>query len=183
MPVEADDPRRCQENASNSRQCPIQAIEGSLYCRAHQRREHGCPNGARNALIRRYRLSSAWARTEDLAGMADYKDLKEEIIILRVMMEEIMNTVTGPFDMMVQSPRIIELVQNIARTVNMSHKLEMSMGNLLDRASIMTIADNVIRILAENVKDEVVLKKVAGELGAVIQRVSEASARTVTEDK
>jgi hypothetical protein len=163
----SDSLRRCQRNTSKG-QCPLEALEGHSYCIAHgggialavEKREK----------IRNYRLTKFQDQIERHADSDNIKGLREEIGILRFMLEERLNQCVDNIDLMVQASSISDLVLKIDKLVCSCHKLEGSMGNLLDKQALITFSGVIIRIIGESLtgqesKINEIADKILSELG------------------
>jgi hypothetical protein len=165
--VEADSPNRCQASSRTS-QCKSPKVEGSDYCRMHggasveaaQKRE-----GLRN-----YQLTKFNARLQQLGDSGEIKSLRDEIAILRMIMEERLNQCKDNMDLIYQSGPISDLVLKIERVVTSCHKLELSSGSLLDKQAIMQFGSELISLLSEEVKDETSLARISEKIYATITR-------------
>lgn len=154
--VEKDDPNRCQSNGAAGSQCQMRATPGSLYCRLHG-------GVAQNHRINRnYRLTKFQARIEEFADNDKVKSLREEIGILRVMMEEIINRCNSSTDLILSSGKIADLVMRIEKLVNSCHRIEERTGMLLDKTAALKMADGIIEIIAAfvtpSILDNIALK-------------------------
>ena len=110
--IEADDPTRCQAVTKNG-QCPSAQIEGSEYCMPHG--GYAVANRQRAEGLRNYNLTKFFAK-QQIANHADsthIKSLRDEIGILRVMMEERLNGCKDAHDLLLQSGPIADLVMKI----------------------------------------------------------------------
>lgn len=143
-----DDPRRCQAN-SRGEQCRNLGLkEGDIYfeyCLAHggnRQRDKLKQEGLRN-----YRLTKWQARVEQFGREPEIKSLRDEIGILRLLMEERLNRCGDAQDLILQSAPISDLVMKIEKVVASCHKLEGSMGQLLDKQAILQFAQQVIGIV------------------------------------
>lgn len=157
------DPGRCQGMAG-SEQCMNKSLEHSEYCAAHggNKGEESHERKAAN----NYRLQQwKWRnRLDELSESDTIKSLREEIGILRVLMEERLRRIEDPTDLILQSGPISDLVMKIDRVVNSCHKLEGSMGQLLDKSAILQYANEVISIIDDEIDDPDVVSKIADRI-------------------
>lgn len=171
--VADDDPNRCQGVKPTQGQCNNKAIEGSQFCPAH-----GGNRGA-NELAKEkkfmYQLTKFKARMADFATNPAIKGLREEIGVLRMVLETTINRCKDEHDLMLASTGISNMVCNIERMVTSCHKLEMNLGQLLDRNKAMLMADEMIQIITSEIKDEEVITRIARQIGACMNRVTEIS--------
>ena len=136
----ADDPRRCQAVTATG-QCNLTAVEGGTYCIIHG--GVGQVNRQKREATKNYRLTQWRARVADFSESSDVKSVREEIGILRLLMEETINRCATTTDLLLQSALISDLVSRIERTVSTCHKLESQMGQLMDKQAILRFASRV----------------------------------------
>ena len=138
--AEDDDPRRCQA-VTTMGQCHLMAVEGGSYCKIHGGASQ--ENSARKARLRNYRLTQWRARVADFSEGEDVKSVREEIGILRLMMEERLNSCKNTSELILHSHAISDLVMKIEHVVHTCHKLESQMGQLMDKQAILRFASRV----------------------------------------
>jgi hypothetical protein len=168
-------PNRCQ--ATNAKgQCNNLGLvleDGlySEYCLAHggnQAQAQQKKNSLRN-----YRLTVARWKTkiDEKAEATGIKSLRDEIAILRVCLEERLNGCHEAADLILQSGPISDMVMKIERVVGSCHKLEGSMGHLLDKQAILQFAQVVIGIISKNITDESQINIVADEILTAVGQI------------
>jgi len=168
-------PDRCQ--AVNSQgQCPNLglSLDGGIRapnCLAHGGNQHRAAQ--EKASLRNYKLTVArWRRQLDEKADADgLKSLRDEIAILRICLEERLNICKDPMDLILQSAAISDLVMKIDRVVTSCHKLEGSMGHLLDKQAILQFAQLVIGIIGNVITEEAQLNTIAEEILVAVGRI------------
>jgi hypothetical protein len=160
--VAEDDPRRCQAT-NNQGQCRNKAVDGCSNCIAHGGARQDHSNKMQN--MRNYRLTKWNARIQEKGDSSAVKSLRDEIGILRILMEERLQSCTSESDLILHSGPISDLVMKIERVVASCHKLEGAMGQLLDKQAILQFAAKVINILGEElVAHPEVVAKVADRI-------------------
>lgn len=173
--VEEDDPHRCQ--AVNARgQCWNQAVEHDgtfgTHCLAHGGNKQ--INAMKTSSKNNYRLTKWQAQLERHSGSDQLKSLRDEIGILRMILEEKLNQCQTNLDLMLHSHQISDLVVKIDKVVTSCHKLEGSMGQLLDKQAILQFAMVVIDIISTTLKDnpeaiDEISNKILAEIGQIGQ--------------
>lgn len=161
-----DSPHRCQA-VNRQGQCRNKGIplpDGGFaeYCLAH-----GGSAQQRSAIkesARNYKLDRWRARLNEKADAEGIKSLRDEIGILRICLEERLNRCNDATDLILQSGPISDMVMKIERVVNSCHKLEGSMGQLLDKQALLQFANKAISIISTHVTDENLLTLIADEL-------------------
>lgn len=165
--TQPDHPERCQA-VNNKGQCPNLGLrrengEGRFeYCLAHggnKQRE-----AAQRAGLRNYRLTKWNARLQQFGDAPEIKSLRDEIGILRLLMEQRLEKCKDAQDLILQSAPISDLVMKIDKVVTSCHKLEGSMGQLLDKQAILQFAQQVIGIVGDEVQDEDQLARIANKI-------------------
>jgi uncharacterized Zn finger protein (UPF0148 family) len=147
--VEPADPTRCQSGGAQG-QCPFQASQGSNYCPRHGGNK--AIQAAEKEAVRTYRLHTWENRKNELADDGKIKSLREEIGITRILIEELVNQCTTSTDLILNSVKISDLVMKLEKLVVSCNTLEMKMGMLLDRATIIQIGSMIVEIVARYVQ-------------------------------
>lgn len=100
--------------------------------------------------IYQYRAAK-WA---DMAkDFSTAKSIKDEIGVLRLLLQERLATCEDSHDLMLASPTLADLVDKIAKVVTSCQKLEHQQGQLIDKDTLFGIADEMITIISEYVDD------------------------------
>lgn len=99
--------------------------------------------------MRNYRLTKWQARLSEKADAEGLKSLRDEVGILRICLEERLEQCKEPMDLILHSGPISDMVMKIERVVSSCHKLEGSMGQLLDKQAILQFAQVIIGIIGE----------------------------------
>lgn len=166
LTVLPDAPDRCQAIGKTGNQCMYQAMEGSDKCRLH---------GNENVLVRRkarnYMLQRYGQRVDILTQNPNFKSLREEIALLRVCMEEIVNSCTDADDIILNSSKISQLVRDIQITMLSAQKLEERLKILIDKETLMILSDKIITVITQNVTDPDQLARIAKGIAEAIQTI------------
>lgn len=171
--VAEDSPDRCQ-GLSAFGQCSLAVVPGSDKCIMHG----GAIVEKQNQ--RNYRLKQWQARTNEFADNPQIKSLREEIGILRILMEETVGKCHTTTDILLYSNKIITLVEKIEKVVVSCHKLEQSSNYLLDKNQLLLFADNVIKLIAHYIKDPDILEAISDRIPEAIEVDFDASDEKVT---
>jgi len=169
------DPNRCQAMIKSQGQCTNLALEGAGNCAAH--------GGAKQLAVQRqtsltnYNLDRWNARIQEAVksklGGDGVKGLRDEIAILRMLLESRLNHVKDDFDLAVESQGISDLVLKIERLVTSCHKLEGSMGALIDKTTVINFAAEIITIIGDEVTSEVVLETISNSILSAVGKLGE----------
>ena len=173
--VEEDNPERCQ-NSGKTGQCNLRAVPGGTHCVCHGGVSQ--IEVQRNKKLNNYRLTKFQARLERHAGSDNIKSLREEIGILRMVLEEKLNACDDLNSLIYMAAPVSELVLKIEKLVVSCHKLEGSMGQHLDKASILQFAQEVIMVIS-NILDPLKftdqLEQISSEVLKIVGRLGEES--------
>lgn len=160
--VDKDDPRRCQGVKPTRGQCDNKAMDNSNFCPAH-----GGNLGrdkAKRQELRNYRLAKFNSRLVELGSSEGIMSLRDEIAILRIMLEEKWNSAKDTFDLIMMSGPIGDLVMKVEKLVTSANKLESKLGNHLDKTKILQFAQTIVQIIGQHVTDEETLETIAEEI-------------------
>lgn len=163
-------PDRCQGIRQGQGQCTNLSEVHSIFCLCHG------GNKAEEVITKKrignYRLTKWQARLEEKAEQSEIKSLRDEIGILRVIMEEVLNKCQSDMDLILQSGKIADLAMKIEKLVASCHKLEGSMGKLMDKAAILQFASEVVEIIGEELKgDESKINAIGEQIFAAVGRI------------
>lgn len=160
-------PRRCQGIARGD-QCMFFALPDVANCIMHGGNKQVASREA--ASLRNYHLTRFHAELQRHSSSDNIKSLRDEIGILRMMMETRLNKCNDDMDLMLQSGPISDLVLKIDKLVTSCHKLEGSMGELLDKTAILQFANTVTAIISEEITDAAAMNRIADKIiGAMHQ--------------
>ncbi len=149
---ELDSPNRCQNVSDAKGQCVYEAVDGGTNCLSHGGNKQ--LEAQRNKSMRNYRLTQWQAKLQSKSESSGIKGLREEIGILRIIMEERLNMCKDETDLMLHSAQISDLAMKLERLVTSCHKLEGSMGQLLDKAALLQFAALVIEIIGTELEGQ-----------------------------
>ncbi len=168
--VEPDNPFRCQGNYTHG-QCPYKAVPDSQYCPMHCGGSQA--NAKAEASKRIYRLSKWQNRVGEIADHEQVKGLREEIGILRILMEEIMTLCHDSTTLLMYSNRISDLATRIEKLVSSCHRLEQASGLLLDKSAALNIGAQIVEIVSKYVSNEEALDSIGqGIVDAILKTQS-----------
>jgi hypothetical protein len=168
---EQDRPNRCQAIVRNG-QCGRDAQPGSKYCYSH--------NGG-NDLVeannkRLYNLHKANARLATLSEHEDLKSLRDEISIARILIEDRFNLIKDESDLLSACGTLNSLLLTVERLVQSAHKLELNLGSLLAKPTLLALGNELVAIIIDELKDipdyENVVNKISERVITVIAKAS-----------
>lgn len=160
--IESDeDPLRCQANNARG-QCDWQRVQGSQYCKMH---------GGTSVLKaqaeeskRMYRLTRYAARHKEFTNDEKIKSLREEVALARIVLEEIVESCQDSASLVMNSPKIADMLTRIEKLVKSCHQLEASTGMLLDKTAALHLASMIVQIIGKYVEDGETLDKISGDI-------------------
>ena len=143
-------------------QCPYRKLEGGNNCAMHAG-SIPAVSGDEKAL-KNYRLNRWKQRISELADNSQVKNLREEIGILRMILEEMLNQCETSMDILLYSTRMSDLVVKIERLVVSCDKLENRMGLMLGKDSILQLASTYVNIINMHVDNPETLEVISQEI-------------------
>ena len=146
----ADHPERCQSVYKNG-QCWHRRVEGSDYCGMHGGNRAG--EAKKKDDIRLYQLAKFQTRVDDFATNPKVKGLREDIAILRMLLETTMNRCNDSAELIMFSPKISELIMKIEKVVSSAHRLESNMGELLDKMAAMQLGEEIVQLISGGITE------------------------------
>lgn len=152
---------RCISSNHNG-PCPYLKVNGTRYCV-----RHGANSGvqARTAETQRnYRLTEWKERVGELADNNNLKSLREEVGILRMILEQMLNQCKDSMDILLYSSKMSDLVMKIDKLVISTDKLENRMGLLLSKDSVLHLAAVFVTIINNHVTDPNVIDIISNEM-------------------
>lgn len=167
------DPHRCQ--AVNSRgQCEHLALEGLQLCETH----HKHPNNIRKKHLQHYLLSNPdlQKRLNRQAAVEEVRSLREEIHLARVMVEARLDLIeeNDRGDMLAAFSNVNTYLATIEKLVSSCHRMEVSLGNLLSKASVFTLGQEIVNILVDELQHlngyEKIIDKISERIVVIIAK-------------
>lgn len=135
--------------------------------------------------VRNYRLTQYQRRVNELADSEGVKSLREEIGITRMVLEEIINSCKDQNDLIMYSAKISAMTRDIERLVVSCHRLESSLGFLIDKGTVLNISNQIVQVVSSHVKDEQLLDTITTQIIQAIEAGSSLpmeAATAATED-
>lgn len=155
--VAFDDPRRCQkENCLNI------AVEGSKYCLAHG--GNRAAQAAEKQRMKNYRIAKFHKRASELSDSKGIASLRDEVGLLRMLIEERINQCTDTKDLLLISGPLSDLIMKSERLVSSMYKLEEKMGQHVDKSRLTQLAQVLINIIAKYVENPEVLDAIGEDI-------------------
>lgn len=160
--VHEDSPDRCTAVMGSMGQCRNVKVPGCDFCITHTGYKQDNKNKAE--IHRNYRLAKFQARVGEFADSPVVKNLREEVGICRMVLEEIMGKCNDATDLLMYSERISKILTQIQGLVLACQKLEEKSGNLLDKTQLFVISEKIVGIISDHVSDPDALELIAHKL-------------------
>ena len=166
--VGEDDPNRCQGVTSKG-QCHLKAVENSKFCPAHG--GNRAFQAAKAQELRNYHLSKYKARVGELGNSEGLSSLRDEIAILRMLIEERLNQCQDTHDLMMMSGPLADLIMKVEKVVTSCNRLESKLGNLLDRSKVLQLAQVIVQIIGSHIHDENLLDVISNDILTALEDI------------
>lgn len=160
--VDKDDPRRCQGVKPLEGQCSNKAMDGSDFCPAHGGNKGH--EAAKRKELRNYRLAQFKSRLIELGDNENIIGLRDEVAILRILIEEKINMCKSSHELILMSGPLSDLIMKVEKLVTSCNRLESKLGGLLDKAKVLQFAQTIVQIISKYVKDEEELDAISEEI-------------------
>ncbi len=160
--TDEDDPRRCQYIIPTKGQCNNVSVEKSQYCPAHG--GNRAFKTAKDQELRNYRLTKFKSRIQELGNSDQIINLRDEIGILRILIEEKINRCKNETDLLLISGPLSDLLMKSEKLVTSCNRLESKLGHLLDRTKVLQYAQVIIAIIGKHISDVDVLETISEEI-------------------
>jgi hypothetical protein len=136
---------------NNGNQCGNKRVDGVTRCPLHGANKK--LRAQENSSMRLYRLAKHQKRVGEFADHDKIKSLREEIAILRIMLEERWNSCQDEHELLLQSNNLCNLVMKIEKLVTSCDRLDGRLGNLLDKQAVKNLATSLMQILATELQE------------------------------
>lgn len=158
--VPRDDPNRCQAN-DKKEQCMFRAVQDGK-CPRHM----GRYATVQKERIRKYEIEQYNNRIKHFADDGDIKNLREEVAILRMTLENLLNQARTAELLNIYADRIKGLVGAIKDVVLACHKMDTSTNALIGKDIIFNMTQTFIEIVGSKVPPQL--------LGPIVMELEQA---------
>ena len=135
---------KCLHSSTNG-SCPLDAIEGSLFCKKHS----DDAQLRRNYLLEDKKLRDA---LEGKLASSALMSIREELALLRVMIEDRLNLAKTDADKLVAYNQITTWIALTDKLTNSVNRLEKEADQVLSKEALMGVAQAIIGLLSEEIK-------------------------------
>jgi len=166
--VPEDDPNRCQASAAQG-QCPNKAVEGSKFCMCHGGHKAAARN--KEERMKNYRLGKFHARAAELGNSDGINSLRDEVALLRMLIEEKIKFCKDEHDLLLISGPISDLIIKVEKVVSSMNKLEDKLGNTLNKEKIIQFAQLMIEIIGRYIENPETLDAIGEDFFAAMEKI------------
>lgn len=118
----------------------------------------------------RFRVDKYRNRINEIAKSSNVKCLREEIGVLRMLLEERMNSIGDDLGQLIlQSGDLSEMVVKIDKLVNSCHNLEAKLGVMIDKTTMLVLTEQIVKIISDEIKDGDVLDRISTQILTVME--------------
>ena len=158
---EPDDPERCQASGKYG-QCPYTSCDGSQYCPRHGGNKE--PQAQQQQEANMYRIKRYETRLQELSSSPKIKSLREEIALMRALLEELFGRIRSDNEILIYQQRIADMIMKIQQLVTACMKLELKIGDTLDKNQLIKYTESIIEILSTHITDPTILDNIIEDL-------------------
>lgn len=173
--VEDNHQYRCQAPGSGGEgQCRYMSFQGlATINEAPPNNIDRCPKHSSLTHLERravhdLRLAKWQARLDRFAESDKVKSLRGEIGVLRILLEETVEQCSSAKELIMNAGKISDLVVKIEKLVASCHRLETNLSMVLDRNEILKIANNIVIVINNHVKDPLLIDVIAQDVAKVL---------------
>lgn len=116
-----------------------------------------------------YRLGRYQQRVQELKDDSEIRSLKNEIGILRMLIEDRFQRCDDDVSLQIHSAAIADMLMKVEKLVSSCIRSEKALGELLDKGQIVQFGQEVVEIISEYVKPEQ-LEEVASKIVEAMER-------------
>lgn len=164
-----DDEHACQVCVEKNSTTCYQAIEGTTSCPMHGGNTQ--LENIRKQAANQYRLQVWQQRVSEFTESEHIKSLRGEIGILKMVLEQILNSCQNSQQLLVYSPKISDLVVKIEKVVMSCDRLERSMGMTMDKSTAMKLAADIVELISTQVKDPNVVDEISNGIIDILKEL------------
>ena len=141
---------RCQATMA-TKQCDKERVEGSQFCVLHGG-AHELASKNRQEL-KNLRLMKWKTQIAEQANSANIFSLRDEVGVLRVVLQETLEKCDSPAILMTHANTIATLVNDINRTITSCLTIESALGAYLTEEQLAALAESIIKVITDSIQD------------------------------
>mgnify|MGYP000845683266 CR=1 FL=1 len=163
--VPDDDPNRCKGMANGS-QCHFKAIEGGEMCIIHGGNTYIMSANKKNIYdLRKTRYLQDFKR---MSENSFWRSNREEVGILRVVLQDIISKCESTNDIYVNASRISEIVSKINKLLETSLKIDEKLKALITEEKMYEIAQLLVDAVYDTVQDPLKCAEIASKFEKIL---------------
>jgi ribosomal protein L24 len=108
---------------------------------------------------------------EEQVDNPNIKSLREEIGIMRVMLQQRFDMAKSAGELVLISGSVGEMIAKIGKLVQQCHRIEIDLGQLLDKTQAAQLAQETVTIIGKYVDDPDILGMIAEDLMETVERL------------
>lgn len=164
--VGARDPMRCKKS-NGSTPCYYKCVPGSDYCNLHGGSATG--RALEKKQLRNLILQGEMGqRASEMMAGGRLKDLTDEVILSRVLLEGILKNIKVNTDFIIYADKVNATLKTTQSLVESLQKVQEKNRELVDRATLFTIAEAILGVITAHIDDPDQQRKIGEEIYAVI---------------
>ncbi len=156
------DPQRCQHVIPTQGQCVNKAMPDAQNCKVHGGWNQN--DSVKKNKLKLYKLNLLANRAGELSSSADAFNLRDEIGMLRLLIEEKWNLCNSTNELILMSQPLSELILRVEKLTASCSKAEIRLGQLLDRTQVQQFAQTIIDIIAKRIPNVDVIEAIADDI-------------------
>lgn len=139
---------RCEFTYSQG-QCSEEALEDNRYCHLHT---HIDPEKHQKRLynLLKYKYKTRYAEIGEHEAL---RSLRDEVAIAKMMLEETLNNIQSDSEAQAAKAGIDRQLATVEKLVASMIKMEIALGSLISKPTLLKIAGEMVQILLEKLKD------------------------------
>ena len=164
-----DDPNRCQ-GVNIQGQCNNKALNGSKFCPVHGGNIGAAKEEAKS--LSTYRLAKYQVRLNEMAQHDKLKNLKDEIGILRILMEEMFSRCDTDITLIQHTPQLADLAMKIGKLVETCTKLDRILSQYISKNDAVQLGMEIVGVIADEISDVDTLDTISQKIVEIIERIA-----------
>jgi hypothetical protein len=161
----------CCKGTTGSRGCEYRAVPGTQFCPLHT--SSAAAKSQEKKELRNYRLNSLLGdRVRELSDSGAVKNSTEEIALLRAILENIANNMSGPNDVLMYSDKIEKLTKEIRGQIETLQKIQERNKELMSRDHVMKLMDQIVGVVAGLITDPDMRRQLADHVEIIVREVT-----------
>jgi hypothetical protein len=164
--VGARDPMRCKRSNGNV-PCFYKCVTGSDFCNLHGGGASGRAldkRQLRNIILQ----GEIGTRAHEMLNGGSLKDLTDEVVLSRVMLEGLLKNIKTNTDFIIYSDKVNTTLKTTQSLVESLQKIQEKNKELVDRATLFTIAEGILGIITAHISDPDLQRQVGEEIYGII---------------